>query len=152
MKGIDLIWSTDLVDMSAFSEDNNGVKHPLTIMYVFSKYAWIMPLKTKTGKDITKALDYIIKVGGRKPSRLWVDKGTEFYNKTFKKNLEENNIHMHTTHNQGKAVMVKDLTRQSRLGCGSISALTTLRDYYIDILPALLTTVDTLILFIEVLE
>ena len=109
VKGVDLIWSADLVDMSAFSssKENHGVKYLLTIIDVFSKYAWIMPLKTKTGKDITKAFDYIIKGGGRKPSRLWVDKGTEFYNKTFKKYLEENSIHMYSTHNEGKAVVVE---------------------------------------------
>ena len=78
VKGIDEIWSSDLVDMSAFSKDNHGVKYLLTIIDVFSKYAWVMPLKTKTGKDITKAFDYIIEGSGRKPSRLWVDKGTEF--------------------------------------------------------------------------
>ena len=47
VKGIDQIWSADLVDMSAFSKDNHGVKYLLTIIDVFSKYAWVMPLKTK---------------------------------------------------------------------------------------------------------
>ena len=47
VKGIDQIWSADLVDMSAFSDDNLGVKYLLTIIDVFSKYAWIMPLKSQ---------------------------------------------------------------------------------------------------------
>ena len=93
--------------MSAFSDDNLGVKYLLTIIDVFSKYAWIMPLKSKTGKDITKAFDYIITGSGRKPTKLWVDQGTEFFNRTFKKYLEEKGIEMYSTHNEGKAVVVE---------------------------------------------
>ena len=47
------------MDMSAFSKDNHGVKHLLTIIDVFSKYAWVMPVNSKTGKDITKVFAYI---------------------------------------------------------------------------------------------
>ena len=137
VKGIDLIWSSDLVDMSAFSKDNHGVKYLLTIIDVFSKYAWVMPLKTKTGKDITKAFDYIIEGSGRKPSRLWVDKGTEFYNKTFKKYLEQNDIQMYSTHNEGKAVVVERFNRTIKTRMWKyFSANSTTR--YFDILPALL--------------
>ena len=137
VKGIDLIWSADLVEMSAFSKDNHGVKYLLTIIDVFSKYAWVMPLKTKTGKDITKAFDYIIEGSGRKPSRLWVDKGTEFYNKTFKKYLEQNDIQMYSTHNEGKAVVVERFNRTIKTRMWKyFSANSTTR--YFDILPALL--------------
>ena len=137
VKGIDQIWSSDLVDMSAFSKDNHGVKYLLTIIDVFSKYAWVMPLKTKTGKDITKAFDHIIEGSGRKPSRLWVDKGTEFYNKTFKKYLEQNDIHMYSTHNEGKAVVVERFNRTIKTRMWKyFSANSTTR--YFDILPALL--------------
>ena len=125
VKGIDLIWSSDLVDMSAFSKDNHGVKYLLTIIDVFSKYAWVMPLKTKTGKDITKAFDHIIEGSGRKPSRLWVDKGTEFYNRTFKKYLEQNNIHMYSTHNEGKAVVVERFNRTMKTWMWKYLAPTT---------------------------
>ena len=137
MKGIDQIWSADLVDMSAFSKDNHGVKYLLTIIDVFSKYAWVMPLKTKTGKDITKAFDYIIEGSARKPSRLWVDKVTEFYNQTFKKYLEQNNIQMYNTHNEGKSVVVERFNRTIKTRIWKyFSANSTTR--YFDILPALL--------------
>ena len=137
VKGIDQIWSADLVDMSAFSKDNHGVKYLLTIIDVFSKYTWVMPPKTKTGKDITKAFDYIIEGSRRKPSRLWVDKGTEFYNQTFNKYLEQNNIQMYSTHNEGKAVVVERFNRtiKTRLWMYFRANSTT---RYFDILPALL--------------
>ena len=93
-KGIDQIWSVDLVDMNAFSNDNLGVKYLLTIIDVFSKYAWIMPQKTKTGKAITEAFAFIVSGSRRKPTKLWVDEGTEFYNRRFKKYLGENGIEM----------------------------------------------------------
>ena len=138
VKGIDLIWSADSVNMSAFSKENHCVKYLLTVIDVFSKYAWIMPLKTKTGKDITKAFDYIIEGSGRKPSRLWVDKGTEFYNKTFKKYLEDKDILMYSTYNEGKAVVVERFNSTMKTWMWKyFSANNTAR--YLDILPALLT-------------
>ena len=131
------------MDMSAFSKDNHGVKYLLTIIDVFSKYAWVMPLKTKTGKDITKAFDHIIEGSGRKPSRLWVDKGTEFYNKTFKKYLEQNDIQMYSTHNEGKAVVVERFNRTIKTRMWKyFSANSTTR--YFDILPALLHSIQPL--------
>ena len=141
VKGIDQtsLGSADLVDMSAFSKDNHGVKYLLTIIDVFSKYAWVMPLKTKTEKDITKAFDYVIKGSGRKPSRLWVGKGTEFYNQMFKKYLEQNDIQMYSTHNERKAAVVERFNRTMKTRMWKyLSANRTMATRYFDILPALL--------------
>ena len=80
--------------MNAFSKDNLGVKYLLTMIDVFSKYAWIMPQKTKTGKAITEAFAFIVSGSRRKPTKLWVDEGTEFYNRRFMKYLGENDIEM----------------------------------------------------------
>ena len=49
MNGIDEIWAADLIDMQAFSKDNNGIKYLLTVIDIFSKIVWIVPLKRKTG-------------------------------------------------------------------------------------------------------
>ena len=93
--------------------------------------------RPKTGKDITKAFDYIIEGSARKPSRLWVDKVTEFYNQTFKKYLEQNNIQMDNTHNEGKSVVVERFNRTIKTRMWKyFSANSTTR--YFDILPALL--------------
>ena len=64
--------------MSSFSRSNKGYKYILTVIDVFSNYGWIVPLKTKTGKAVAQAFRKLI-VGGS-ASRLWTDKGTEFYN------------------------------------------------------------------------
>jgi len=71
--GIDKIWAADLVDMKAFSRFNHGVKYLLTVIDVFSKYGWMLPLKDTTGVSVAKALIEIFKQ--RKPEKLWTDKG-----------------------------------------------------------------------------
>ena len=53
----------------------------LTVIDCFSKYAWSIPVKDKTGLTVLDALKRIVKESGRKPNFIWVDKGKEFYNK-----------------------------------------------------------------------
>ena len=65
--------------MQGFSNDNNGIKYLLTVIDVFSKYVWIVPLKRKTGQEVADALSRILKE--RKPCKVWV----EFYNKDVQK-------------------------------------------------------------------
>ena len=88
--GIDEIWSADLVDMQALSKWNKGIKYLLNIIDVFSKYALSVQLKDKTGKSITVAFEHVVKSSNRKSDKLWVDQGSEFYNRTFDKWLEDN--------------------------------------------------------------
>ena len=80
IRGIDETWQADLVIMNAYSDENNGYKNLLTVIDNFSKYAWAVPLKDKSGDAITAALKSIF-IKGRVPKNLHVDKGTEFYNK-----------------------------------------------------------------------
>ena len=103
-RGLDNIWAADLVDMKAFAKDNDGVKYLLTVLYVFSKYGWIAPLKTKTGVELANALRQIFKE--RKPEKLWVDKGKEFYNKDVKSLID-----IYSTENEEKASVVERWNR-----------------------------------------
>ena len=68
--------------MQPFSRYNNGVKYLLTVTDIFSKYGWILPLKNKTGLEVASALEKVFKE--RKPDKLWVYKGKEFYNSHVK--------------------------------------------------------------------
>ena len=79
-KQVDDIWTAVLVDMSRYSRSNSGYKYLLTVIDVFSKYRWIVPLKTKTGKEGAMAFQKLFSSTNTPPSRLWTDKGTEFYN------------------------------------------------------------------------
>ncbi|KAL9986004.1 hypothetical protein ACROYT_G000057 [Oculina patagonica] len=109
--GIDEIWSADLVFMDKLSKWNKGYKYLLTIIDVFSKFAWAIQLKDKKGASITSAFNNIIINDKRKPEYLWVDKGSEFYNKTFKEWLKQNDIKMYSTFNEGKAVVIERFNR-----------------------------------------
>ena len=67
VNSIDEIWAADLIDMQAFSKDNNGIKYLLTAMDIFSKFVWIVPLKRKTGQKVANEFSRIIKE--RRPSK-----------------------------------------------------------------------------------
>jgi len=83
VRDTDKIWPADLIDMQALAEHNDGIKYLLTFIDVFLKYGWIVPLKHKTGTVVASALQQVFRE--RKPERLWVDKGKEFYNKDVQK-------------------------------------------------------------------
>jgi hypothetical protein len=123
----------DLVFMDnkqgAPAKTNDNIKYLLTIIDVLSKYAWVVPLKDKTGKTLTEAFEPIIKQ--IKPKLLQVDKGTEFYNKTFEDMLTKYNVKMFSTNSDKKAQIVERFNRTLRLRMGKlIDAQNSLR--YID--------------------
>ena len=83
----------------------------LGIIDNFSKYAWVVPVKDKKGITITNAFQKILKESNRKPNKIWVDKGSEFYNSSFKKWLKDNDIEMYSIHNEGKSVVAERFIR-----------------------------------------
>ena len=72
--------------MTSFANFNKGIKYLLTITDIFSKYAWAVPVRDKT---VTKAFQRVTINSKRKPEKLWVDEGREFYNSEFKKLLQK---------------------------------------------------------------
>ena len=81
----DNIWGADLADMQLISKFNKGFRLLLCVIDIFSKYAWVVPLKDKKGASIFNAFQEIIDKSERKRNTIWVDKGSEFYNSSFKK-------------------------------------------------------------------
>ena len=79
MNGIDELLVAHLIDMQAISKDNNGIKYLLTVIDMFSKCVCIFLLKWKTEQEVANAFSRILKV--RRPSKMLVDKGREFYSK-----------------------------------------------------------------------
>ena len=80
---------------------------------IFSKYAWVVPLKDKRGISIINALQKIL-LEGRKPNKIWVDQGGEVYNKLFKRFLKINSIEMYSTYNEGKSVVAERFIKNSQ--------------------------------------
>ena len=98
--------------MQLLSKYNKGIRFLLCVIDIFSKYAWVVPLKDKKGISIVKAFQSILKQSNsRKPNKIWVDKGSEFYNAYFKKWLQDNDIVMYSTHNEGKSVVAERFIR-----------------------------------------
>ena len=91
--------------MQLISNFNKGFRFLLFVIDIFSKYAWVIPLKDKKGTSIVNAFQKILDISKRKPNKIWVDKGSEFYNSSFKKWLKDNDIEMYSIHNEGKTVV-----------------------------------------------
>ena len=136
--GIDDIWSADLVDMQAFAKFNKGNKYMLTVIDLFSRYAWAVPLKDKTGAVVRDAFQHIVRTSGRQPRKLWVDEGKEFYNRTVKKWLSDRDITMYSTHNEGKAVVIERFNRTLKSRMWRHFTATS-KNVYIHVLPKLLS-------------
>ena len=103
----DNIWGVDLADMQSLSRKNECIKYLLCAIDLYSKYACVVPLKDKKGISIVNAFDKIIKQSKRKPNKIWVDQGSEFYNNNLKKWLSDNDIIMYSTYNEGKSVVAE---------------------------------------------
>ena len=79
----DNIWGADLADMQLISKLNKGFRFSLRFINIFSKYAWVVPLKDKKGGSIVNVFQSIFKKSNKKPNKIWVAKGSEFYNNSF---------------------------------------------------------------------
>ena len=98
--------------MQLISKFNKGFKFLLCVIDIYSKYAWVVPLKDKKGVSIVNAFQSILNKSNRKPNKIWVDKGCAFYNRSMKSWLEKNDIAMYSTHNEGKSVVAERFIRK----------------------------------------
>ena len=81
--------------MQLISKFNKGFRFLLCVIHIYSKYAWVVPLIGKKGVSIVNAFQSILNKSNRKPNKIWVDKGGEFYNRSMKSWLEKNDIEMY---------------------------------------------------------
>src|SRR6218665_2911724 len=95
--------------MQSFAEYNDGFKYLLSVVDIFSKYGWIVPLKDKSGKSVSQAFEKIFTSSERNPKKLWVDKGKEFYNKDVQKLVE-----LYSTENEEKCCIIERWNRTIR--------------------------------------
>ena len=85
------------------------------VLDLFSKYGWIVPLKTKTGLEVSKAFESIFKKA--KAKKLWVDKGKEYYNKNVLELSAKNNIEIYSTENEEKSSVCERWNRTMKEKC-----------------------------------
>nr|ACE75265.1 integrase core domain-containing protein [Glyptapanteles flavicoxis] len=110
IRGLDETWQADLVEMIPYATVNKGYKYLLTIIDIFSKYAWAIPIKSKSGADVTSAMKSVLQQG-RIPKNLHVDQGKEFYNKEFKDLMKQHNINIYSTFSNLKASICERFNR-----------------------------------------
>ena len=136
---IDNLRGADLGDMQFLSKFKNKILFLLCVIDFFSKYAWVISLKDKNGTTITYAFQNILKEINQKSKKIWVVKGREFYNRSMKSFLQNNNIEICSTHNKGKSVLVETLIRTLKNKiCKYMTSVS--KFMYIDILYKIINT------------
>lgn len=110
LKGIGDLWQADLIDLQSYSKFNKGYKYVLTIIDAFSKFAWVVPLKSKAKRDVKIAMELILK-NNCAPKNLQTDMGKEFYNSEFKHLIKLYSINHYSTFSVKKASIVERLIR-----------------------------------------
>lgn len=111
MRGIDDTFQADLVEMIPHFRVNNNYKYILTVIDIFSKFAWAIPIKNKTGKEVTCAMKSIFIKDKRIPKNIHTDQGKEFYNSYFQHLMKEYNINHYSTYSKIKASIVERFNR-----------------------------------------
>ena len=109
----DNIWAVDLAEMESLSSKNQFVRY-LFVLDVFTKYAWVEPLKDKKAKTVCNGFIEAVNESKSKPNKLWVDQGRKFYNNFYnfiKEKWLDHSILMYSTHNEGKSVVAERFIR-----------------------------------------
>ena len=110
--GMDHQWQIDLVEMQKFKSQNSGVRYMLSCIDIFSRYAWVEPVKDKTGPSMTQAMAAILKrASPRRPYFIQSDQGKEFYNSHFQNLMKAQNIHHFSVTSQFKAAFAERFNR-----------------------------------------
>ena len=103
-------WQADLVDLSKLKKDNDGMTFLLTVIDLFSKEAWCVPMKNKSAASLVAALETTFSKGW--PQTLQTDQGLAFLNKSVQALLKKHGIHHFSTHNaETKASVVERFNR-----------------------------------------
>lgn len=111
IKGLNETFQADLVEMIPYAEVNRSFKYILTVIDVLSKFAWAVAVKTKSGKNVTRAMETIFKSSKRIPKNLHTDKGKEFFNQHFQQLMAKNGINHYSTYSTKKAAIVERFNR-----------------------------------------
>lgn len=128
------IVSADLIDLNNLNDKNKGVKYLLSVIDIYSRYAWLVPLNDKTGKTVLNALKSL----EIKPTNLWCDEGGEFFNKECKTWCKDNNINLYHTFSEVKGSHIERFNRTIKEKIFKTITLKQTGGKYIDFLPNIL--------------
>lgn len=111
MRGINDTLQADLVEMIPYAKQNGGMNYILTAINIFSKKAYALPLKTKSGADVKEALEAILNSLGHPIKHIHTDNGKEFYNGTVDGMLKKRNVNLYSTFSNTKAAICERFNR-----------------------------------------
>ena len=137
---IDEQFQADLIDMQKFKSANNNVNYALTVIDVFSKKAWAIPIQRKTGSEICEAFRTIF--AERIPLRIQTDKGTEFINKDTQAFFKKHGVTWFTTQGDTKCQIVERWNRTLKTKMWKYFTANNTRKW-IDVLPKLVENYNT---------
>ena len=134
--GYDDLWQADVVEMRPYSRFNKGYNYILTVIDVLSKYAWAVPLKSKSGNEMSETIAKLVRDSERCPKNFQTDRGKEFYNACVQKVLKKHDINHYSTYSIMKASVVERFNRTLK---NNMWKMFTLNGNYkwIDALPRL---------------
>ena len=100
--------------MQLISKFNKKIRFLLCVIDIFTKCAWIIPLKDERGITINNDFQKVLDESKRKPNNIWIDKGSKSYNRTMKSEIEESEIEMYLTHDEGKSFVAGRFIKTSK--------------------------------------
>jgi transposase InsO family protein len=132
---IDEQWQADLADMSNISKENDAYTFLLTCVDILSRYAWVIPVRSKSAAHMLIAIRQLFKrASPRKPTRLQTDKGKEFHNASVRTFLRQQGVELFSTNSDHKAAIVERFNRTLKHRIYKhFTAYNTRR--YVDVLP-----------------
>ena len=83
----------------------------MCVIDIFTKYAWAVPFKDEKGISIVNASQKILDKSRRNSNKIWVGKGSEFSNNSFKKWLKDNDVEMYSIYNEGESAVAERFIR-----------------------------------------
>lgn len=108
-RGLNQQWQADLVEMQQYSRENQGYRYILTVIDIFSRFAYALPLKNKTGMEVANVLDKLFE--NQSPKYLQTDQGLEFYNSHVTNILDKYNVELFSIYSDKKAAIVERFNR-----------------------------------------
>ena len=107
-------WGMDLLDVGKWSKQNNKTNFLLTVMDMFSRKAFLEPLKSKSGESVAKAIEKVFKRSSGTPQKIQCDEGKEFYNKNVSDVMKKYNVKLFSVQSELKCCMIERFNRTIR--------------------------------------
>lgn len=111
LKGLNDLYQADLVEMIPYAKENRGYRYILVVINAFSKYVWAYPVKRKTGKMVSEAINKVFSTSKTIPKNLQTDMGKEFYNAEFRRLMNKFVINHYSTYSNMKSSIVERVNR-----------------------------------------